>query len=212
MPTTTAPDTRHEQELYAAGCCRIAGIDEAGRGCWAGPVVAAAVVFSLETLRCSELLQHLNDSKVLSAARREASFAHIERSAEGIGVGIVPAYVIDGVGIVPATRLAMLVALLSLACRVDALLIDALPLPLTSLPQRVLIKGDACSSSIAAASIIAKVTRDRLMRTADQAYPAYGFAAHKGYGTAAHRRALHLHGPCALHRMTFRPVLLSTGL
>jgi ribonuclease HII len=124
-----------------------------------------------------------------------------------VGSGIVPAYLIDALGIVSATRLAMTVALLALSCRVDALLIDALPLPALSLPQTVLIRGDSRSLSIAAASIVAKVTRDRLMTTAEQVYPGYGFAAHKGYGTAAHQRALHRSGPCALHRMTFRPLL-----
>jgi ribonuclease HII len=122
----------------------------------------------------------------------------------------VPAYLIDAFGIVPATRLAMTTALLALSCPVDALLIDALPLPALSLPQQALVKGDATSYSIAAASIIAKVSRDRLLITADRAYPGYGFAAHKGYGTAVHRRALRTLGPCALHRMTFQPVLRCT--
>jgi ribonuclease HII len=124
-----------------------------------------------------------------------------------VGVGVVPAAIIDGFGIIYATRLAMTIALLRLALPADALLIDALALPTLSLPQHVLIKGDAASYSIAAASIIAKVTRDRLMVAADAAFPGYGFAAHKGYGTAAHRRALAQYGPCPLHRRTFRPLL-----
>lgn len=202
-----APDTTHEQELVAQGYTTVAGIDEAGRGCWAGPVVAAAVVLPSYVLDYPEPLHLVNDSKALTAAQREAAYAEIVQLAVAVGSGIVPAYLIDALGIVSATRLAMTVALLALSCRVDALLIDALPLPALSLPQTVLIRGDSRSLSIAAASIVAKVTRDRLMTTAEQVYPGYGFAAHKGYGTAAHQRALHRSGPCALHRMTFRPLL-----
>lgn len=202
-----APDTHHEHALYAQGYQHIAGIDEAGRGCWAGPVVAAAVVFAPATLQQPHLLRGIDDSKALTAAQREASLAQIAHLAHGIGIGVVPASIIDGFGIIHATRLAMTIALLSLACPLDALLIDALPLQALSLPQQVLIKGDTLSLSIAAASIVAKVTRDRLMTTADRAYPGYGFASHKGYGTAAHRRALQQHGCCPLHRMTFRPLL-----
>lgn len=200
-----APTTQYEYELYRAGYRGIAGIDEAGRGCWAGPVVAAAVVLPLEVLT-QPCLAGVDDSKRLSAHQRETMYVQIQALATGIGLGIVPAYLIDMMGIVPATRLAMTIALLSLPCQVDALLIDALTLIGLSLPQRSLIKGDASCLSIAAASIVAKVSRDHLLCTADSAYPGYGFALHKGYGTAAHQRSLRMLGPCAFHRWTFRPV------
>lgn len=202
-----APDIIYEQRLADQGCRAVAGIDEAGRGCWAGPVVAAAVVLARPALEQPALLAGIDDSKALTAHQRAAGYARIAALAEGVGVGIVPAYLIDAFGIIAATRLAMTIALLALPCRVDALLIDALPLPEIGLPQQALVRGDAQCLSIAAASVIAKVTRDRLMQTADLAHPGYGFAAHKGYGTAAHQRALYALGPCALHRLTFRPVM-----
>lgn len=186
-------------------------MDEAGRGCWAGPVVAAAVVLGADALARPELLEGVDDSKRLTAVERERSYARVLEVAEGVGVGVVPAYMIDAYGIVPATRLAMTAALLHLPCAPQALLIDALPLPQLRLPQLALIRGDSRSLSIAAASLVAKVTRDRLMATADLAYPAYGFGAHKGYGTPAHQRALARHGPCPLHRRTFAPLLALGG-
>lgn len=201
-----APDVRYEQDLLASGYRHIAGLDEAGRGCWAGPVVAAAVVFPPHILAQPDVLAGIDDSKLLSPHQREETCQTILSLAEGVGVGIVGAFLIDTWGIVPATRLAMTVALLSLPCLADALLIDALPLPTCVLPQKVLIKGDSRSLIIAAASVVAKVSRDHLMHTAHLAHPAYGFASHKGYGTAAHRRALASCGPCVLHRRSFRPV------
>jgi ribonuclease HII len=206
-----APGFEHEQDCAAQGSRHIAGIDEAGRGCWAGPVVAAAVVLPPAAAEQPALLAQINDSKQLSAAQRDASYTLLRKLTPQIGVGVVPPYIIDLLGIVPATRLAMITALLALPGPVDALLIDALTLPGLSLPQHALIRGDACSYSIAAASIIAKVSRDRLMATAEHAFPGYGFAAHKGYGTAAHRRALAQLGPCMLHRHSFRPVLACAG-
>jgi ribonuclease HII len=202
-----APTVEHELALLRRGNTALAGIDEAGRGCWAGPVVAAAVVLRPEALAGPAALADIDDSKQMSAAARERGYWLVREHAVGVGVGVVPAFLIDAYGIVPATRLAMVAALLSLPCPVDALLIDALPLPELPYPQEVLIKGDARCLSIAAASVVAKVTRDRLMRTAHLAFPAYGFAEHKGYGTAAHQQALLRHGPCALHRHTFRPLL-----
>jgi ribonuclease HII len=207
-----APGSVYEQAFFQQGYHTIAGLDEAGRGCWAGPVVAAAVVLPPTVLQQPDALEYINDSKALSAAQRDTSFAHIWNLATGIGTGVVPAYLIDTLGIVPATRLAMTIALVSLTCRVDALLIDALSLPGLSLPQESIIRGDALAYSIAAASIVAKVTRDRLMIAADHACPGYGFAAHKGYGTATHRRALDALGPCHLHRMSFRPVMNYAGI
>ncbi|MEI7768885.1 MAG: ribonuclease HII [Chloroflexales bacterium] len=202
-----APTTEHEQALRRHGHTHLAGIDEAGRGCWAGPVVAAAVVLAPATLHNPDILAGINDSKQMSAAARERGNDRIRACAIGVGVGAVPAFLIDAYGIVSATRLAMTIAILALPCRVDALLIDALPLPDLLPPQEALIKGDARCLSIAAASVVAKVARDRLMQTADLAFPAYGFATHKGYGTAAHQQALVRHGMCDLHRRTFRPLL-----
>jgi ribonuclease HII len=169
-------------------------------------VVAAAVVLPPTIAQQPDLLAQINDSKQLSPAQRDASYGLLRALTPHIGVGIVPPDLIDLLGIVPATRLAMTTALLALPGPIEALLIDALTLPGLSLPQQALIRGDACSYSIAAASIIAKVSRDRLMATAEAAHPGYGFAAHKGYGTAAHRRALARLGPCALHRHSFRPI------
>ncbi|WP_299756338.1 ribonuclease HII [uncultured Chloroflexus sp.] len=204
-----SPDLSIEQTLRARGYSTLAGIDEAGRGCWAGPVVAAAVVLAPIVYEQPHLLAAVNDSKQLSAIARERAFATVQTYAQGIGIGIVPAFLIDAYGILPATRLAMTQALLALPCPVDALLIDAEHLPGLRLPQESLVRGDARSLSIAAASIIAKVTRDQLMRTADRCYPAYGFAVHKGYGTATHRRALAHYGPSPIHRYTFQPVIES---
>ncbi len=201
-----APDVAFEKALREQGYNTIAGIDEAGRGCWAGPVVAAAVVLSPHVLTKPDLMPGINDSKTLTPAQRDVAFTCIHNHATGIGVGIVPAYLIDTYGILPATHMAMTTALLSLPYLPDALLIDAVKLKTLSLHQQALIRGDSLSLSIAAASIIAKVTRDRLMQTADQAFPGYCFAQHKGYGTALHRKALETLGTCPLHRLTFRPV------
>lgn len=201
------PTVEHELHLRAQGFTRLAGVDEAGRGCWAGPVVAAAVVLRPEAIERPELLAGVDDSKQLSATEREAAVQRVLALAEGIGVGVVPAYLIDAYGIVPATRLAMLTALLQLPCRPEALLIDAVRLAEIELPQLALIRGDGCCLSIAAASVVAKVTRDRLMQTAALAHPGYGFGEHKGYGTPAHRAALARYGPCTLHRRSFAPLI-----
>lgn len=205
-----APDVSYEQQLLRDGYSTLAGIDEAGRGCWAGPVVAAAVVLHPRIVDDPSLLAGVDDSKKLTAHQRDATYERIVGSASAVGVGCVPAFIIDLLGIVPATRLAMTVALLSLPCIADALLIDALPLHDLSLHQTVLIRGDGRSLSIAAASIVAKVFRDRLMHTAEHTYPGYGFSKHKGYGTAVHQQALARLGPCALHRLSYRPVLALT--
>jgi ribonuclease HII len=191
----------------------VAGIDEAGRGCWAGPVTAAAVVLPESVLHQPGLLAGVDDSKVLGAVQREALFERITNVAEAWGVGVIPAHIIDTHGILPATRLAMQVALLKLPFLPDALLIDAVKLKGWPCPQRALIKGDARCLSIAAASIIAKVTRDRLMTTLGQHLPDYGFESHKGYGTPIHQQALRQYGPCYQHRRTFRPIttFLATG-
>ena len=202
-----APTVREERRLLAAGCDRIAGVDEAGRGCWAGPVVAAAVVLDAATLRDPGRLAGVDDSKALSARQREALYGRIVAVAAGWGVGVVQAAVVDTHGIMAATRIAMEVALLRLPCAPDALLIDAVRLPGWPCRQEALIKGDARCLSIAAASVVAKVTRDRLMVALDRRHPEYGFAAHKGYGTAAHQGALARYGPLPQHRRSFQPLL-----
>lgn len=194
---------RHERELHLSGFRRVAGIDEVGRGCLAGPVVAAAVV-----LPQRHRIKGIRDSKVLPRARREALYAQILDRAEGVGVGCVEVEVIDRINILQATKLAMREALARLAEPPDHLLIDALRLREVDLPQRPIINGDAISASIAAASIIAKVTRDRICDEAEHRFPAYGFARNKGYGTRRHVDALLHEGPCTWHRRSFAPLRL----
>jgi ribonuclease HII len=201
-----APTIDEELKLQAAGRCRIAGIDEVGRGSWAGPVVAAAVVLPAAALAEPALLAGVDDSKALSGQQRERLSRRILTIADGYGVGVIPAHIVDTHGIVAATRLAMQVALLRLERPADALLIDAVRLEGWPCAQRSLIKGDATCLSIAAASIVAKVARDRLMVALSGRMPEYGFAAHKGYGTAAHVRALRAYGPSPQHPRTFRPL------
>ena len=194
-----------ERELWAAGYRWLAGLDEAGRGAWAGPVVAAAVVLP-ERDDIESLLRGVRDSKILTPRQREALVPVIHQTALAVGVGMASARFIDRRGIVPATRQAMAMAVHNLSLQPHHLLIDALRLPDVPLPQRALIKGDAYVLSIAAASIVAKVFRDRLMVSLGTCYRGYGFAAHKGYGTAAHRAALQQLGPCPEHRMSFAPL------
>jgi len=179
----------------------IAGADEVGRGSLAGPVVAAAVI-----LDPKKKIKGLNDSKKLSAKQREKLFKVIEQKAVGIGVGVVDEKTIDRINITQASLLAIRLAMESLSPSPNLLLIDGrdrLPLPF---PQKPIVSGDSISASIAAASIIAKVLRDRVMEKLDVNYPEYGFAMHKGYGTARHLRELKQKGPCLLHRRSYRPV------
>lgn len=199
--------TQHEQTLRRAGYRLVAGVDEVGRGCWAGPVVAAAVVLSDAMLADPVALAGIDDSKALSASARESA-AHFIRQHGQIGVGAVPAHLIDHIGIGRASAWAMMAAVLSLPCWPDALLIDWVTLPELPLPQHAMARGDAESVSIAAASIIAKVQRDRLMTTWDRFDARYGWGQHKGYGTRFHQQALARYGPSALHRLSFRPVAL----
>jgi ribonuclease HII len=205
MPSFDAPNLRQERALARQGHARVAGLDEAGRGAWAGPVVAAGVILPRNTRRLSAL-RGVRDSKLLTPRQREALLAPICEAALAVGVGMASHDEIDALGIVPATRLAMKRAIETLALAPDALLIDALKLPAVPLPQRVLFHADTLCLSVAAASIVAKVTRDRLMIELDARYPGYGFARHKGYGTAIHQQALAQLGPSAIHRMTFKPV------
>ncbi|MEO7911291.1 MAG: ribonuclease HII [Roseiflexaceae bacterium] len=200
------PTVEEELKLLRTGYHTIAGVDEVGRGCWAGPVVAAAVVLPRSVLEQPELLAGVDDSKALTAAQRERLSKLILALADEWAIGATPAHVIDTHGILPATRLAMQVALLRLPRPADALLIDAVRFEGWPCPQQSLIKGDARCLSIAAASIIAKVARDRLMAELGNRTPAYGFEQHKGYGTAVHARALRAHGPSEQHRRSFRPL------
>ncbi|HET8571883.1 MAG TPA: ribonuclease HII [Candidatus Limnocylindria bacterium] len=192
---------RHERELRLAGFRRIAGLDEVGRGSLAGPVVAAAVV-----LPERHRIKGLRDSKVVPRARREALYERILDRADAVGVGCIEVEVIDAVNILQATKLAMREAIGRLGEPPDHLVIDALTLREVELPQRAIIDGDAISASIAAASIVAKVTRDRICDELDERYPAYGFRRNKGYGTRFHYDALMSEGPCAWHRRSFAPI------
>ncbi len=195
-----------EIALWGTGHCLIAGLDEVGRGAWAGPVVAAAVILPPPPAPLASLLGQVDDSKRLSPAERERLAILIRECAIAAAVGSVPAGEIDRIGIVPATRLAMCQALAGLSVKPDFLLLDYLTLPEIRLPQRGVPHGDALSLSIAAASIIAKVDRDRWMAGQDTCYAGYGFAHHKGYGTAEHQGALRRLGPCPLHRLSFQPL------
>ena len=197
--------------LYEQGYCFVAGLDEAGRGCLAGPVVAAAVMLPLSpsTEQGEDIATRLlgvNDSKLLNEATRERLFNVVMLNALSVGVGIGSVELIDERNILQATKHAMCSALTQLTPPPQALLLDALLLPTISLPQRSIIKGDSLCLSIAAASIIAKVTRDRLMRRLHEEHPTYGFDQHKGYGTAAHLAALQRHGVTPHHRRRFAPV------
>lgn len=201
-----SPNLYFESRLWQAGILLVAGLDEAGRGAWAGPVAAAAVVLPIDEA-VVERLSGVRDSKQMSPSQREFWAEAIRLEALAWGVGFASQEEIDQVGILPCTRLAMQRSLDSLSNVPEHLLIDALVLPENMLPQTALIKGDSRSISIAAASVLAKTARDALMRNADVHWPGYGFARHKGYGTAIHQAAIEKLGPCPLHRMSFRPLL-----
>ena len=193
----------HPPAIYT----HIAGLDEAGRGALAGPVVAAAVILPLDDPDSLDVLEEVNDSKQLSAKQREALFPVITEYTLAFAVGVVPAQAIDLMGIIPATKQAMRTAVAQLTPPPDYLLIDGrIRLTTLNIPQQAIIRGDSQSLSIAAASIIAKVTRDRLMAALDSQYPHYGFAQHKGYGTEMHRQAIAEFGPCPQHRYSFSPI------
>jgi ribonuclease HII len=200
------PTLAYETRLWAEGYCHVAGLDEAGRGAWAGPVVAAAVILPPNEPKLLQRLQGVRDSKLLSPTRRESLLEVIQQIALAWGIGIVSPAEIDAQGIVPATRQAMVLALRTLALPADYLLVDYLSLPSLPLPQCSLPKGDARVLSIAAASIIAKVRRDWLMAELGDEFPGYGFAQHKGYGTPQHQAALALLGASQVHRFSFAPL------
>lgn len=208
------PSLQRERELQLLGYARIAGVDEAGRGPLAGPVVAAAVILSADF--SPEEWPRLNDSKQTSALHRAELFERITSSQE-FGIGIVESQIIDEINIRQASWRAMQFAVADLQERAaangvlqapDFVLIDGLEYGVGPWPYEGIIKGDAKSFSIAAASIVAKETRDRIMEKYDVEYSGYGFARHKGYGTAAHLKALRELGPCAIHRKSFAPVKL----
>lgn len=202
MPPTLEPERTLAREL---GVALVAGLDEAGRGALAGPVYAAAVILPLHAPTIRDILREVDDSKRVRAPLREELATLVQSEAIACGVGSAPATIVDRDGIISATQQAMLAALQDLGS--EALLIDGrLRLPGARLPQRSLVRGDSLSLSIAAASILAKVSRDAYMVELDRRYPAYGFARHKGYGTAAHRDQLARCGPCPEHRRSFAPL------
>ncbi len=201
---------RNEREFWSSGGTRLAGVDEAGRGPLAGPVVAAAVIFDPAYAEAEALrsLEGLTDSKKLSAVQREHFYVVLKAAAGGvsIGVGFADHLEIDRINILNATHVAMARALAALAQPAEHALVDGRPVRGLPCASTALVGGDGKSLSIAAASVIAKVTRDRLMCEEDRRYPAYGFAKHKGYGTSRHMQALLAHGSCAIHRHSFTPV------
>lgn len=191
----------HERSLWNQGYARVAGTDEVGRGPLAGPVVAASVILPRD---CH--YGKFRDSKTLSARARTELFLELKDMGAVIGIGLVSAPEIDRLNILQASLLAMKIAVLNLAVEPDFLLVDgkfSVPLPVS---QQTLVKGDSRSATVAAASIVAKVHRDRLMEELHGLYPVYNFKAHKGYATAEHRRMIKEYGPCEIHRQSYRPV------
>jgi ribonuclease HII len=192
-----------EYQARELGFKFIAGVDEVGRGCVAGPVVAAACILDID----KPLPDGIDDSKKLTPEKREEIAAQLKTDCKAYAIGQIEADEIDRINILEATKLAMLAAIDALDPAADFLLIDALQLKHSPLPQRPIIKGDTLSASIAAASILAKTFRDALMREYDLTFPVYGFGNHKGYGCREHWTALDEHGPCAIHRLTFHGVV-----
>ena len=198
------PSLAEEKRLAAQGYRYIAGIDEAGCGALAGPVVAAAVI--LPNPIDASWLDQIKDSKQLTSAMRELLSYHIHEIAISVGIGTAPREIIDTQGLTKARRLAMKLAIDQLSPPPESLLIDYMLLPEVPLPQKGITNGDSLCFSIACASIVAKVARDRLMTELDKIYPGYGLARHKGYGTKEHLTCLRRLGPCPIHRQSFKPV------
>ena len=198
------PNFDHENDLKSQGYELIAGIDEVGRGALAGPVVASAVI--LPHPANLAWLGLVRDSKQLNSRQRESLFDLINREAVAVGIGIVPSQVIDSINILKATKLAMMQAVEKLPKQPHFLIIDRVTLSQCPIPQRGITRGDKLCLSIACASIVAKVTRDRMMEEFDQIHPGYGFAQHKGYGTGEHISCLRKLGPSPIHRLYFAPV------
>lgn len=191
----------YEYELQKQGIKYIAGVDEAGRGPLAGPVIAAAVILPLGCF-----IEKLNDSKKLSPVSREQVYKEVMDKAIAVNMSFIDEKIIDRINIYQASMNAMYNAIYGLSTRPEEVLIDAMPLDDLDIPHLSIVKGDAKSASIAAASIVAKVERDHLMDEYDKEYPVYGFAKHKGYGTKEHIKALNEYGPCPLHRRSFEPI------
>jgi ribonuclease HII len=197
---------RLEKELQRRGYVLVAGVDEAGRGALAGPVVAAAVILSPGCV-----LMGLDDSKQVDPECRERLAAAIRRHALAVGVGVVSAAEIDVRDILRASLAAMRTAVLALDPQPEAVLVDAVAIPGIRLPQLPIVHGDALCASVAAASVVAKVERDRMLDDLGRRFPAYGFEHHKGYGTPEHSEALAAYGPCAEHRLTYHGVVPRSG-
>ena len=199
----------YERECLANGYCFIAGIDEVGRGPLAGPVVASSAMFSSEVIKAGlpNSLKDVNDSKKLSEKKREHLF-DVLNDFDGVdfGISIIESEEIDRINILQATHKAMSKSLISLENNPDHLLVDGRPVKSLGKSQSAIVKGDSLSYSIGAASIIAKVTRDRMMKKFDLKFPGYGFSSNKGYGTREHLNALNDLGPCSIHRLTFAPI------
>lgn len=201
LTSKSCPSSRFEDEASRCGAKRVAGIDEAGRGPLAGPVVAAAVI-----LPVADCIPDLNDSKLLTSLKREELCQKIRVCSLAVGIGLIESETIDEVNIYQATLLAMKKAVADLDIPPDYLLIDGNMRLDLKIPQRSIVKGDRLSFSVAAAGIVAKVTRDRIMMELHEEYPQYGFDKHKGYATAAHRKAIVKYGPCPAHRTCFSGV------
>lgn len=199
----------YERECLANGYCFIAGIDEVGRGPLAGPVVASSAMFSSDIIKAGlpNSLKDVNDSKKLSEKKREHLF-DVLNDFDGVdfGISIIESEEIDRINILQATHKAMSKSLISLKHNPDHLLVDGRPVKSLGKSQSAIVKGDSLSYSIGAASIIAKVTRDRMMKKFDLKFPGYGFSSNKGYGTREHLNALNDLGPCSIHRLTFAPI------
>ncbi|MBN1176874.1 MAG: ribonuclease HII [Dehalococcoidales bacterium] len=204
------PSFAEEKSLRKEGYRHIAGVDEVGRGALMGPVVAAAVILP-QKFR-AKWRGRIRDSKQLKATEREYLYGCIREVAVSLGIGVQSNEVIDNIGIAPATRLAMVAAIRQLTPEPHFVLVDYFKIPEITLPQKGIVNGDGLCFSIACASIIAKVTRDRMVVEMDGEFPGYGFAGHKGYGTREHIDCLHRMGPCRLHRRSFRPVSEMAGM
>jgi ribonuclease HII len=199
------PSLEFELPLWAQGIRLIAGVDEAGRGAWAGPVAAAAVILPPDEFLL-ERLHGVRDSKQMTVRQRGRWSGEIRAAALAWGVGYADSDEVDALGIVPATRLAMQRALAACDRPIEHLLVDAVRLPGVNLPQQAVIKGDARSLSIAAASVLAKTERDARMVELEKQFPGYGFSHNKGYGTVSHQMGLNSLGPCRVHRFSYAPV------
>ncbi len=204
------PNFNEEKQLWSLGYHLVAGVDEAGRGALAGPVVACAVILPSDFNPV--WLGLVRDSKQLHPSRREFLYQAIQNEAIAIGTGIVSPQDIDSLGILKATWLAMEASIRQLSCQPHFLLIDGTALPNLAIPQRKIIRGDKICFSIACASILAKVTRDKIMKELDQIYPGYGLARHKGYATQEHLTCLQRLGPSSIHRYSFAPIKNNTTL